>query len=68
MTVILSFQAGVLPGCAASLVFGAVAGFASVFFVAELLPPGVGQAGTAVFGVLLALELGWLGRAVWQLG
>jgi hypothetical protein len=68
LTGIVTFQAGVLPRPAAGLVLGAMAGFAFVFFVAEFLPPAAGQAGTAVFGVLLALGFGWLGLAVWQHG
>lgn len=68
LTGVVTFQAGVLPRPAAVLVLGAMAGFAFVFFVAEFLPPTAGQAGTAVFGVLLALGLGWLGLAVWQHG
>lgn len=68
LTGIVTFQAGVLPRPAAGLVLGAMAGFAFTFFVAEFLPPAAGQAGTAVFGVLLALGFGWLGIAVWQHG
>lgn len=68
LTGVVTFQSGVLPGPAAGLVLGAMAGFAFVFFVAEFLPPAAGQAGTAVFGVLLALGFGWLGIAVWQHG
>lgn len=68
LTGVVTFQAGVLPRPAAGLVLGAMAGFAFVFFVAEFLPPAAGQAGTAVFGVLLALGFGWLGIAVWQHG
>jgi hypothetical protein len=68
LTGVVTLQAGVLPRPAAGLVLGAMAGFAFVFFVAEFLPPSAGQAGTAVFGVLLALGFGWLGIAVWQHG
>ena len=68
LTGIVTFQASVLPRPAAGLLLGAMAGFAFVFFVAEFLPPAAGQAGTAVFGVLLALGFGWLGIAVWQHG
>jgi hypothetical protein len=67
LTGLVTFQASVLPRPAAGLLLGAMAGFAFVFFVAEFLPPAAGQAGTAVFGVLLALGFGWLGIAVWQL-
>jgi hypothetical protein len=68
LTGVVTLQAKVLPRPAAGLLLGAMAGFAFVFFVAEFLPPTVGQAGTAVFGVLLALGFGWLGIAVWQHG
>lgn len=68
LTGVVTFQAGVLPRPAAGLVLGAMAGFAFAFFVAEFLPPAAGQAGTAVFGVLMALGFGWLGLTVWQHG
>jgi hypothetical protein len=68
LTGIVTFQAGVLPRPAAALLLGAMLGFAFVYFVAEFLPPAAGQVGTAVFGVLLTLGLGWLGLAVWQHG
>jgi hypothetical protein len=68
LTGVITFQARVLPRPAAGLLLGAMAGFAFVFFVAEFLPPAAGQAGTAAFGGMLALGLGWLGIAVWQHG
>ena len=68
LTAIVTMQAGVLPVPAAALVLAAMAGFFFVFFVAEFLPPAAGQAGTAVFGVLLALGLGWIGVALWGRG
>ena len=68
LTALVTFQASVLPRPAAALLLGAMAGFAFVFFVAEFLPPAAGQVGTALFGVLLTLGLGWLGLGVWQHG
>jgi hypothetical protein len=47
-------------------VLAAMAGFFFVFFVAEFLPPAAGQAGTAIFGMLLALGFAWIGLAMWQ--
>jgi hypothetical protein len=35
------------------------------FFVAEFLPPAAGQVGSAIFGILLALALAWIGVALW---
>ncbi len=68
LTGIVTLQAGVLPWQAAGLVLAAMAGFFFVFFVAEFLPPAAGQAGTAIFGVLLALGFAWIGLALWQHG
>lgn len=68
LTAIATFQAGVLPRPAAGLLLGAMAGFFFVFFVAEFLPAGAGQAGTAIFGILLALGFGWIGVAMLQVG
>lgn len=65
MTGIATFQADVFPRPAAVLLLGAMAGFFFVFFVAEFLPPAAGQIGSAVFGVLLALGLTWIGVALW---
>lgn len=68
LTGIATFQAEVFPRPAAILVLGAMAGFFFVFFVAEFLPPAAGQVGTAIFGVLLALGLSWIGAAMWLRG
>jgi hypothetical protein len=65
LTGIATYQADVFPRPAALLVLGAMAGFFFVFFVAEFLPPAAGQAGTAIFGVLLALGFAWMGVALW---
>ena len=66
LTGVATFQAEVLPRPAAVLLLAATAGFFFVFFVAEFLPPAAGQAGTAVFGVLLSLGFAWIGLALWQ--
>jgi hypothetical protein len=65
LTGITTFQADVFPRPAAVLLLGAMAGFCFVFFVAEFLPPVAGQIGTALFGVLLALGLAWIGVTLW---
>ena len=65
MTGLVTFQADVFPRPAAVLLIGAMAGFFFVFFVAEFLPPAAGQVGSAIFGVLLALGLAWIGVAIW---
>ncbi len=65
LTGIATFQAEIFPRPAATLVLGAMAGFLFVFFVAEFLPPAAGQIGTALFGILLAVGLGWIGVALW---
>jgi hypothetical protein len=65
LTGIATLQAGVFPRAAALLLLAAMAGFFFVFFVAEFLPPIAGQVGTAVFGAMLALGLGWIGVALW---
>jgi hypothetical protein len=40
---LVTFQASVLPRPGAALLLSAMAGFAFVFFVAEVLPPAAGQ-------------------------
>ncbi len=65
LTGISTFQADVFPRPAAVLLLAATAGFFFVFFVAEFLPPAAGQIGSAIFGVLLALGLAWIGVALW---
>ena len=68
LTGIATLQAGVFPRPAALLLLGATAGFFLVFFVAEFLPPIVGQAASAAFGLMLALGFAWIGVALWQRG
>jgi hypothetical protein len=65
LTGIATYQADVFPRPAALILLGGMAGFFFVFFVAEFLPPAAGQIGAAVFGVLLALGLAWIGVALW---
>jgi hypothetical protein len=65
LTGIATFQGDVFPRPAAVLLLAATAGFFFVFFVAEFLPASAGQVGTAVFGVLLAIGLAWIGVALW---
>ena len=66
LTGAVTLKAGVFPRPAAGLILAAMTGFFFVFFVAEFLPAAAGQAGTAIFGVLLALGFAWIGLAIWQ--
>jgi hypothetical protein len=70
LTGVATLQAGIYPRWAGILLLAATAGFFFVFFIAEFLPAGAGQIGSAIFGVLLALALAWIGLAMWtsQLG
>jgi hypothetical protein len=65
MTGVATVQAGVLPAGAGALILAATAGFFFVFFVAEFLPSAAGQVGGALFGLLLAGGLAWIGMALW---
>lgn len=65
LTGIATIRADVFPRGAGILLLAAMAGFFFVFFVAEFLPPSTGQVGSAIFGVLLALALAWIGVALW---
>lgn len=65
LTGIAVIRAGVFPRGAGILLLAAMAGFFFDFFVAEFLPPLAGQVGSAIFGVLLALSLAWMGVALW---
>lgn len=64
LTGIATMRAGVFPRGAGILLLAATAGFFFVFFVAEFLPPVTGQVGSAIFGILLALSLAWMGIAL----
>jgi hypothetical protein len=66
LTGITTFQAAVLPHSAAVLMLAATAGFFVAFFVAEFLPPVIGQVAAAAFGILLALGFAWIGLGLWQ--
>ena len=68
LTGITTFQAAVQPRPAVALLLAATAGLFVAFFVAEFLPPVVGQVATAAFGILLALGFAWIGLGLWQEG
>jgi len=63
-TGIATIRAGVYPQWSGILLLAATAGFFFVFFIAEFLPPVAGQIGSATFGLLLALALGWIGSSL----
>ncbi len=65
LTGIATLQAGIFPRPAAVMILVATAGFFFVFFVAEFLPPLAGQIGSALFGILLAIGLAWIGATLW---
>jgi hypothetical protein len=65
LTGIATIRADIYPRGAGILLLAAMAGFFFVFFVAEFLPPVAGQMGSAIFGILLALALAWIGIALW---
>jgi hypothetical protein len=65
LTGFATFQADVFPRPAAILLLAATAGFFFAFFVAEFLPPGAGQIGSAAFGIVLAMGFAWIGVALW---
>ncbi len=64
LTGIATIRAGVYPRGAGILLLAATAGFFFDFFVTEFLPPVIGQIGSAIFGILLALSLAWMGIAL----
>jgi len=66
LTRIATIQAGSFPRSAGILLLAATAGFFFVFFVAEFLPPLAGQVGAALFGILLAFALAWIGLSLWR--
>lgn len=66
LTGIATVRAGVFPRWAGILLLAAMAGFFFDFFIAEFLPPAAGQVGSALFGVLLALSLAWIGASLWM--
>lgn len=64
LTGIATIRADVFPRGAGILLLAAMAGFFFDFFVAEFLPPAAGQLGSAIFGILLAVSLAWIGIAL----
>lgn len=66
LTAMATLPAGVLPQGAGMLLLAATAGFFFVFFVAEYLPAIAGQVGNAIFGLVLALALAWIGLSLWR--
>ena len=65
LTALATWMAGVFPRPASILLLAGTVGFFFVFFIAEFLPAGAGQVGSALLGVLLALALAWIGLAMW---
>jgi hypothetical protein len=65
LTGIATIRADVFPRGAGILLLVAMAGFFFDFFIAEFLPAVAGQLGSALFGVLLALALAWMGISLW---
>lgn len=65
LTGIATIRAGIFPRWAGILLLAAMVGFFFDFFVAEFLPPLAGQIGSAIFGILLALALAWMGISLW---
>ena len=65
-TGIATLQAKVFPRWQAILVLAATAAFFFNFFVAEFLPPIVGQLGSALMGILLAASFASMGLYIWD--
>lgn len=65
LTGIATLRAGIFPRGAGIMLLAAMAGFFFDFFVAEFLPAAAGQIGSAIFGILLAFSLAWIGAALW---
>jgi hypothetical protein len=66
LTGIATWRAGVMPRAAAILLLAGMARFAFSFFVAELVPPPLGQSVSALFAALLGLGFGWMGLTLWR--
>jgi hypothetical protein len=64
LTGVATTMAGVYPRGAGIMLLAATAGFFFTFFVAEFLPAVAGQIDSALFGILLALALVWIGIAL----
>jgi len=65
LTAIATLHAEVYPRWSGILLLAASVGFLFDFFVAEYLPPIAGQLGGAIFGMLFALALAWIGVSIW---
>ena len=65
LTGIATIRADIFPRWAGILLLAATVGFFFDFFVAEFLPPLVGQIGSAILGILLAIALAGIGLALW---
>ncbi len=65
LTAIATLRAGVYPRWSGILLLAAGVGFLFDFFVAEYFPPIAGQLGGAIFGMLFALALAWIGVSIW---
>lgn len=65
LTAIATLRAEVYPRWSGILLLAAGVGFLFDFFVAEYLPPIAGQLGGAIFGMLFALALAWIGISIW---
>ena len=65
LTAIATLGAEVYPRWSGILLLAAGAGFLFDFFVAEYLPPITAQLGSAIFGMLFALALAWIGVSIW---
>ncbi len=66
LTAIATLRAGVYPRWTGILLLAAGIGFLFSFFVAEDLPPIAGPMSGALFGLLLASAVGWIGVSLWR--
>ncbi len=65
LTAVATLRAAVYPRWSGILLLAAGAGFLFDFFVAEDLPPLAGPLSGAIFGLLIAAALGWIGASLW---
>ncbi len=65
LTAVATLRAAVYPRWSGILLLAAGVRFLFDFFVAEYLPPIAGQLGGAIFGMLFALALAWIGVSIW---
>ncbi len=66
LTGIAVMQAGVFHRTLGILILVATAGFFFSFFIAEFLPPIVGQVSSASFAVVLGAGFVWMGVSLWS--